>query len=413
MTTPDRAAPLADRKPPRPGNRQPRPRRPRHAGGLARKLLIPIAAVSFVLLGVFTYVTWERRERAALEEAHQVAQAIERQVVADRRYYTQHIVPAAKAGNLTVTNRWREAHGPAIPLPTTFVREVAEQLNSTATETEYKLAMLSLFPVNPKQGPRTLVEREMMKANFRDGEQRTHWERVGDRSFLTLYVPDFANAESCVTCHNALPESPKRNWALGEVMGSLAVTIPLDDRLRRAKAGAVQEVGAFAGILLVSCGLLYFQAQRSILNPIRSLATAATELSAGNLAAQVQVRSDDDEVGQLAESFSEMTATVRRVVDREVAGRQALDHTVTGYVQFLEAVAQGDLTRRLPEPPQRAADAAHLARLGEGINRTVDRLGELAAHLAVAGDKLGKELDDQERAALARRLRDAVAGLRL
>src|SRR6476660_3252179 len=288
--------------------------RPR--GSLARKLLAPIAAVSFVLLGLFSYVTYQRRLQATYHEARLVAEAIQRQVTADRRYYSQRVVPAASQSEIPVSNHYRDLGRPAIPLPTTFVREVAEDLSSTATSTEYKLAMLSLFPVNPRKGPRNEVERELMKANFKDAKPREHRIEAGPDSFYTLYVPDLANAQSCVNCHNALPESPKRNYILGDVMGSLAITIPLTERMRQVRAGSLQEVGAFAGILLVAGGLIYYQARRAVLRPVRSLAAAATEMSAGNLSARVRIESND-EVGQLAESFVGMCATVRQVVDRE------------------------------------------------------------------------------------------------
>jgi hypothetical protein len=38
--------------------------------------------------------------------------------------------------------------------------------------------------------------------------------------------PDLAVAEACVTCHNEHPESPKRDWRLGDVMGATTWTYP-------------------------------------------------------------------------------------------------------------------------------------------------------------------------------------------
>jgi HAMP domain-containing protein len=381
----------------------------RRPGSLTRKLLVPIAAVSFVLLAAFSYVSYERRLNAAYHEARLVAEAIQRQVTADRRYYTQRVVPVANQVHLEVTNHYREPGRLAIPLPTTFVREVSEDLSSTATGTEYKLAMLSLFPVNPRKGPRNDIERELMKVNFKDVKPQDHKVSAGEQAFYTLYVPDIANAQSCVTCHNALPESPKRNYVLGDVMGSLAITIPMTDRLRQVDTGSLQEVGAFAAILVLAGGLIYYRAQRTVLRPLRSLASAATEMSAGNLSARVKIESDD-EVGQLAESFVGMCATVRQVVDREVASRQALDHKITEYLRFLEGVERGDLAHRL-RPDESENSDLHLADLGKRIDRLVDQLGQLAAYAKVAGERLGATPVpvDTELQSLAERLRQAAA----
>jgi HAMP domain-containing protein len=380
-----------------------------HPGSLARKLLVPIAAVSFVLLAAFSYVTYERRLEAAYHEARLVAEAIQRQVTADRRYYTQRVVPVANQVHLEVTNHYREPGRLAIPLPTTFVREVSDDLSATATSTEYKLAMLSLFPVNPRKGPRDEVERELMKVNFRDVKPQDHKVAAGRETFYTLYVPDIANAQSCVTCHNALPESPKRNYVLGDVMGSLAITVPMTDRLHQVDAGSLQEVSAFAAILVVAGGLIYYRAQRTVLRPIRNLASAATEMAAGNLSSRVKIESDD-EVGQLAESFVGMCATVRQVVDREVAGRQALDHRITEYLHFLEGVERGDLVHRL-QPVESGDPDPQLAELGKRIDGLVGQLGQLAAYVKVAGERLGATPApaDAELKSLAERLRQAAA----
>ncbi len=381
--------------------------RPR--GSLARKLLVPIAAVSFVLLALFTWATYQRRLQATYHEARLVAEAIQRQVTADRRYYSQRVVPAASDAHVEVSNHYRDLGHPAIPLPTTFVREVAEELSTTATSTEYKLAILSLFPVNPRKGPRNDTERELMKANFTDAKPREHLIEAGPDTYYTLYLPDVANDQACVNCHNALPESPKRNYVFGDVMGSLAITIPLTERMRQAKDGSLQEVGAFAGILLIAGGLIYYQARRAVLRPVRSLAAAATEMSAGNLSARVKIESDD-EVGQLAESFVGMCATVRQVVDREVVSRQALDHRVTEYIHFLDAVLRGDLSHRL-RPPESAPADLHLAELGRRIDRLVDQLGQLAAHVKVAGDRLGASPapGEPEVKSLGERLRETAS----
>ena len=45
----------------------------RHRGKLARKLLGPMAAVAFLLLGIFTVITYEQRLLAARAEARQMA----------------------------------------------------------------------------------------------------------------------------------------------------------------------------------------------------------------------------------------------------------------------------------------------------------------------------------------------------
>ena len=324
---------------------------------------------------------------------------------ADRRYYTQKVVTVAHRAHLEVTNRYQDAGKTAIPLPTTFVREVAEGLSKSATGTDYKLAILSLFPINPRQGPRSVTERSLMKVNSVRRTAAANLEQIGRESFYTLYVPDVANAESCVTCHNSLPESPKRNYELGDVMGTLAITVPMTRRMEQVSTGTAQEAAAFAVILVVAGALIVWQMRRTVLRPIQSLAAAAADMASGNLAVRVRI-DNKDEVGQLAESFGAMLSTVRQVVDREVAGRQALDHAVARYILFLEGVTAGSLVQRLEVRPGGGADAEQLARLGQLLDQTVDLMASLAAHVKVFGEKLSGEPSAQDLRVLAQRMRE-------
>jgi hypothetical protein len=49
----------------------------------------------------------------------------------------------------------------------------------------------------------------------------------GSRYYQTVY-PDRAVAQACVTCHNEHPNSPRRNYKVGDVMGGIIITIPID-----------------------------------------------------------------------------------------------------------------------------------------------------------------------------------------
>jgi uncharacterized protein DUF3365 len=48
----------------------------------------------------------------------------------------------------------------------------------------------------------------------------------GIEYFEALY-PDVAVSQSCVGCHNAHPQSPKKNFTVGDVMGGLVLSIPV------------------------------------------------------------------------------------------------------------------------------------------------------------------------------------------
>ena len=56
---------------------------------------------------------------------------------------------------------------------------------------------------------------------------------------------DFASTPACVACHNALPNSPKQDYELGDMMGSLVVTVPLTEEFSSAKTVSLYRPGEY------------------------------------------------------------------------------------------------------------------------------------------------------------------------
>ena len=50
----------------------------------------------------------------------------------------------------------------------------------------------------------------------------------GKKQYFQAIYADRAVSPACITCHNSHPLSPKQNFKLNEVMGGIAITIPLE-----------------------------------------------------------------------------------------------------------------------------------------------------------------------------------------
>ena len=53
-------------------------------------------------------------------------------------------------------------------------------------------------------------------------------DAAGRPSLVAVYA-DVASVQACVACHNAHPESPRRDFALGDVMGGVVVRVFLPE----------------------------------------------------------------------------------------------------------------------------------------------------------------------------------------
>jgi hypothetical protein len=154
-----------------------------------------------------------------------VADYIHSVVQADRTFYTTEIVDRMQTrGSVYASEQWREDGD--LPLPAQFLLETGRLVATQPNGIRYRL--ISSWPINKKNGPATEFER-MALTKIIETPDRPYAGVTTDgiaRVFKALY-PDKALTSKCADCHNVHPQSPKRNFKAGDVMGGILVTIPL------------------------------------------------------------------------------------------------------------------------------------------------------------------------------------------
>ena len=90
---------------------------------LTAKILLPIIGVVLILLAAFSYLTYQRRLSEAQDEARTVAEAVQRQVAADRAYYTSQVVSTILESGIEVTDTYHDSDNPAVP----FARDLCSR----------------------------------------------------------------------------------------------------------------------------------------------------------------------------------------------------------------------------------------------------------------------------------------------
>ncbi len=99
---------------------------------------------------------------------------------------------------------------------------------AVADETEdFSYSLLSLYPINKKNGPGTDLEQQGLQ-HVMDNEESFYGEEElgGPRYFAAVY-PDFAVSEASVDCHNNHKDSPRTDIELGDVIGGVVIRIPM------------------------------------------------------------------------------------------------------------------------------------------------------------------------------------------
>lgn len=165
-----------------------------------------------------------------------------------RSLYTAEIVGPGQQVGLVFNEDWLEQSVEAGPLPALFLRETSAGIERSPIAiglflgSEYPIALSNRFS-GPQLVKFAAIKETREPVFFFDS----------DTEVYTAMFPDFAAVQPCVDCHNGHPDSPKKDWALNDVMGATTWTYPkeavtVDESLRILKAvrnGIYEAYGAY------------------------------------------------------------------------------------------------------------------------------------------------------------------------
>ena len=186
--------------------------------------LILIFLVLMLLVGLPVVVWLDLRnltEKALLRQASDLNSVVS----SVRAYYASNVVGRvlASPGSTQVVHNYETIPG-AIPIPATLSLELGRVISEQQQNISYRF--VSDFPFK-NRAPHALDGFETNAlAALRDNSGRkptnVSWSVFSDR--VRLIAPVIMGA-ACVSCHNSHPESPKRDWKIGDVRGIQEITI--------------------------------------------------------------------------------------------------------------------------------------------------------------------------------------------
>ncbi len=162
--------------------------------------------------------------------------------------YASKVVSRVDREHVEVTHDWRQKTG-AIPLPATFLTELATSISADGAGTVVKHYSDLPFRFRGEAKLDDFGTRALASLRADPDQPVTSFETLGGRPVLR-YAVARRMAESCIGCHNTHPESPKTDWKVGEVRGVLEIVRPLDAEVERSRAGIRGALTAVAALVL-------------------------------------------------------------------------------------------------------------------------------------------------------------------
>jgi len=187
------------------------------------------AGVTFLIIGLW----WVTAAYSAKEESKtsgispdKVAGFVHAVLQANRTIYTTIIVNRLQEkGVVMAAEHWEQEN--ALPLPAQFLQHSGRLVAESGQGIRYRL--IGLAPIYHRNAPATDFERKALETLNRSPDAPiTGIVTSGRKQYFQAIYPDRAVSSACVACHNSHPLSPKRDFKLNDVMGGIAITIPIE-----------------------------------------------------------------------------------------------------------------------------------------------------------------------------------------
>ncbi len=298
-----------------------------------------------------------------------------------RGYYTDNVVKKVKGFPEAKVSYDHKDDPKTIPLPATMIHEMSELISKNGKGLQLHLYSDLPFPVRRGRVLDAFQQESLqaIKTNPDAAYVRTFLEPGQER--VRVAIADRMVLESCVQCHNTHPESPKKDWKVGDVRGVLEVSYPIATELAAQRSLGLYTTGsAFAAMGVLGLvggglvGLLRSQARRAA-----EVLVAVRAAEAGDLGQVVRSEGDDD-IGRIGGALDNFLGTLRASTRNlsGTAGRVASSSTELS-VSAEEMVRTTAALSASEEEERAAADrmAAAMAELSASI-------GEVTAHVSGA-----------------------------
>src|SRR5262245_33074733 len=186
-------------------------------------LLVVMVVLGLVALPIVVWLDLRNLSEGILRtQASEISRIIDDM----REFYASDVVGRvlqADGAAVTATHNYRDVPG-GIPIPATLSIELGKRISTPDGSVKYRFVSdlpfkgrephkLDTFELNAISALRANAERNIMEVS---GSVFSRDVRV---------VAPVIMGQVCVTCHNSHPDSPKRDWKVGDVRGIQEITV--------------------------------------------------------------------------------------------------------------------------------------------------------------------------------------------
>ncbi|TYC49257.1 SpoIIE family protein phosphatase [Rhodobacterales bacterium] len=189
----------------------------------------PLAFFFVVLLGLAMLPAAVWMDLRAIADASLQSQAVDldQAISKIRTYYARNVVARVldAPDEIVPTHEYHNITG-GIPIPATLSIELGDVLGGNEGNLQYRF--VSDLPFSLRGSHNLSAFEEKALADFRETRDPSDVEIGYEGSLFNRKIriaSPVMLGETCVSCHNEHPQSPKKDWKAGDVRGIQAITI--------------------------------------------------------------------------------------------------------------------------------------------------------------------------------------------
>lgn len=270
------------------------------------KFYLLMSLLLLVLFLASSYFTYQRQKSFVLRFAVDNARNFARELI-ETRDYISSVVKGEPEHNYNL-------------VPQVVATQVAKRVTQN---TKYYVRQVSLRYRNPGNRPDE-YETAQLKRFAKDPPREVYAVVQNGPARFFRYLQPMLATSSCLECHGSYDKAPdfvrerfppghySYNYRVGEVIGAVSVSIPMEDLYADLGANLELDLLARGGVFLIVVVVMGAILRRQIIDPVRMLSDKIAHVTkTGDFETKLPQQSGD-EIGQLFGSFNEMMDELSR-----------------------------------------------------------------------------------------------------